>query len=260
MICPLCSRSTEKLFYKTDDLILYKCSCGFVFHNQQTEYNDQYSIEFAKTRKFMYPDRAECLRDIVQRIRKYKPAGNLLDIGCGDGHFLSYAKDYYDISGIEPSYDLSVHASKILSIPVVHGYYPADLKNTQKSDIITMIQVMEHIPNPVKILEHIYNNLSQGGLVVIEIPSISAPHFLLYRLTGIKRFVNNPYGIIKNHVGYYSPKRFLSLMNSIGFKKIELTTGRWQVKYKGTLKSIAKIIDPVFNMLRIGGILYIGTK
>jgi len=217
-------------------------------------------MEFAKTRQFRYPDRTESFKDIVRRINKYKPEGNLLDIGCGDGHFLSYAKEYYNISGIEPSAELSVYASKLLNIPILHGYFPKCMQKNEKMDIITMIQVLEHIPDPVYILKNVYNTLKDNGLIVIEIPSITAPHFLLYRLTGIKRFVNNPYGVIKNHVGYYSPKRFLSLMKQIGFKKLELTTGRWQVKYKGTIKYSAKFIDPVLNILRIGGILYIGTK
>jgi hypothetical protein len=97
-------------------------------------------------------------------------------------------------------------------------------------------------------------------MVVIEVPSIHAPHFLAYRLTGIEWFVKPPTGVITTHQGYYRPRTLVTLVTGIGFSIVELTTGRWRVKYGGLISSMARLTDPLFDILRIGGILLIGRK
>lgn len=260
--CPLCHEVGQFKKYYSGFPTLYKCSeCSFVFQDEKTiktNYEDSYNLDFTNKSEWMYPARRDVLMDITRRIKQQTGPGKILDIGCGDGHFLYLCKNEgFDISGVEYDRNLSEYANKKAG-NVLPGKYDKQMFPENYFDVITMIQVLEHIPEPQKILEIAKYHLKPDGIIVIEVPSIHAPHFLLYNLTRMKKFVNNPRGIIHSHCNYFSVRTLTRLLNDCGFIEHDLVTGRWKHKYGGTLKKIATFTDPIMNMLKIGGILYIG--
>jgi len=269
--CPVCDENDPNAFriYFNGYVKLYQCKrCGFVARypgpgtNIIEKYDDRYSLDFLnKGQEFMYPHRRKVFTDIAKRIKKYINKGRLLDVGCGDGHFLSICQHLgFECYGVEPSKLLSEYASSKIKNPVIQSHYKKELFPKDSFGIITYIQTLEHIPNPLSALQTTKYHLQKGGILVIEVPSIWSPHFLLYRLTGIKRFVAPPTGIIYSHVGYYSPRSIRFLTNSIDYTELCFITGRWRVKYPGMLSIVAQITDPLMNVLKIGGVLYIGKK
>jgi hypothetical protein len=66
--------------------------------------------------------------------------------------------------------------------------------------------------------------------------------------------------VIREHVGYYAPASLLELTRRAGFEKISLTAGRWRFKYTGALRAAGYALDPLWNFLGVGGILYLGRK
>jgi SAM-dependent methyltransferase len=270
MRCALCDESRPEAFriWFDGSVKLYRCrSCGFVSlfpgpggDPLVGEYGDAYSLEFTERGPLMYPERAEVLSDIVQRLRTRMPHGQLLDVGSGDGHFLSLCRPYYDCQGIEPSEALAGYAARLSGVPVVNARYEADAFPAESFDIVAMIQVLEHLPNPRDVLAAARKHLCAGGVLVVEVPSIRAPHFLLYRATGLKRVVLDHRGIITSHFGYYEPHTLRRLVVSCGFTKLCIVTGRWAVKYKGVKGAIGRVADPVLDRLEIGGILLLAER
>jgi SAM-dependent methyltransferase len=270
--CAVCGESRPQMFRIWFDgyLKLYRCkSCGFVSqfpgpgsHTIVTDYTDKYSLDFLKNgQEFMYPNRRIVLQDIIDRIKKYQKVGDILDVGCGDGQFLFLSsKNGFNCNGVEGSEKLSSYASSKTGAKVTQGIYNKEMFPENTFDVISLIQVLEHIPTPKDALENAKYHLRQNGILVIEIPSITAPNFLAYRLTKFKRFVKPPSGVIFSHFGYYNPKSLFALTQKCGFITEELVTGRWQYKYTGYLKIIGQIFDPIFNFTKIGGILYIGRN
>lgn len=270
--CAVCGEVKTELFkiYFDGYVKLYKCmTCGFVAQYPGpgkftivTEYSDYYSLDFlSKGKEFMYPERRRVLEDILSRVSVQKSSGRILDVGCGDGHFLYLcSRKGYACYGVEDSDSLSSFAANKAGATVVKGFYGKDMFPKAYFDIITFIQVLEHIPDPISVLEAARYHLRDNGILLIEIPSIHSPHFLAYQSTGIKGFVKPPNGIIYSHYGYYSPKSLTYLTARCGFREIAIKTGRWQYKYTGFLGNIGKIIDPLLNALKIGGVLYIGAK
>lgn len=264
--CAICNESRPELFklYFDGYVKLYQClSCGFISqfpgpgrNTIITEYEDRYSLGFIdKGWEFMYPRRRASLQNIVERVTKVKKEGRILDVGCGDGHFLYLcAKKGLDCYGVEDSKQLAAYASNKTGAQIIQGQYNREMFPSGYFDVISFIQVLEHIPTPITALETAKYHLREGGLLVIEVPSIMAPHFLLYQITKNKRFVKPPTGVIESHFGYYSPNTLTTLTQKCGFNKMSLTTGHWQYKYTEFLK----IIDPILDFLKIGGILYIG--
>src|SRR5215831_6720944 len=52
----------------------------------------------------------------IDLIRKVKPFGKLLEIGCARGDFLRVARDCFDVSGVEPNPELADSASEIAPV------------------------------------------------------------------------------------------------------------------------------------------------
>ncbi len=264
--CVICNESRPEMFkiYFDGYIKLFKClNCGFIAqfpgpgrNTIVNEYENRYTLGFLdQGREFMYPNRKASFENIANILTKIKSGGRLLDVGCGDGHFLHIcAKKGLKCFGVEDSKILSSYATAKTDVPISQGQYHREMFSKNYFDIITFVQVIEHIRDPVTALETAKYHLKPDGILVIEVPSIWSPHFILYRFTGIKKFVRPPTGVIYSHFGYYSPKTLRVLTQKCGFLQRSLTTGNWQYKYA----NIFKIVDPLLNFLNIGGILYIG--
>lgn len=248
---------------------LYKClKCGFVANYPGpgcstiiADYEETFYKAKTDNGGAFNPKRRQGLQDIVDRVNRIKPNGKILDIGCGDGHFLHLASiSGLNCYGMEASKELASYASDNTKAKIVQGTYSADMFPENTFDVITLIQVVEHLVAPLDILRIAKYYLRPTGIIVVEVPSIHAPHFLVYQLTRIKWLVRLPHGVIATHVGYYSPKTLTTLMRNSGFRKLSLITGRWKYKYDGLLGKVGKILDPIFNTIKVGGILYIGRK
>lgn len=270
--CPVCGEDRPELFkiFYDGHLKLYKCRrCGFVAQypgpgkvSLIVNYENFDNLEFLKDgREFMHPEKSDAFIDIIKRISFYCSQGKLLDIGCGDGHFLSLCTKYgYECYGVEWNKSLSSYATLKSGAVITQGAYSKNMYRENSFDIITLIQVLEHCLMPNSILEAAMYHLRPGGLLIIEVPSINSPHFLAYKFTRIKYFVNSPVGVVFYHLSYFNPKTLATLIDKIGFVKIDLITGRWACKYQGIQNKMGKAIDSLLNLLKIGGILYIGAK
>ena len=270
--CPLCRDSKPENFniYFDGYVKLYRCkTCGFVAqypgpgqNTILTSYEDfPQSRALGEGQEFLYPNKRRVLQNIVDHVFDIGGSGKILDVGCGDGHFLHLcALRGFTCHGVEPSKKTSAYASSSTGIHVIQEPYKKELFLEDSFDVVSFIQVLEHIPNPAPVLEAARYHLRSGGLLVVEVPSIRSPHFLLYQLTGIKWFARPPRGIIYSHVNYFSPKTLVALIEQVGFKQKELITGRWRFKYSGVLGSIAHITDPLMNAAKVGGILYLGVN
>jgi SAM-dependent methyltransferase len=269
--CAVCGETRAEGFRIWFDgfVKLYKClTCGFVAQYPGpgefavvTDYQDFGSLDFVNEgQEFVYPERRRVLSDICDRAIAHQPSGKVLDVGCGDGHFLYLCSQKgLDCYGVEDSRALSSYASEKTGARIIQGLYDKDMFPQGYFDIIAFIQVLEHIPNPASALETARYHLRESGTLVIEVPSIHSPHFLAYEWTGIKRFVKPPDGVIRWHCGYYTPRSLATLTTRCGFKELSITTGRWKYKYTGLLGGVGEMMDPLLDALGVGGILYLGT-
>lgn len=262
--CPCCGQSRSDRFriLFDDAMKVWRClDCGMAFSlpgpgtfSEVHDYENGFMMDWV-VNGAMFPEEKPRLLDLVSRLRKYVPSGSLLDVGCGDGHFLSLAKAHFQVSGVEPSKDLANWVNETRNIPVQQGYYTTESMPVGSLDTITMIQALEHIPAPTEVLAAAYEHLRPGGTLMIEVPSLHAPNFLLWMLTGWRRFVAPPRGFIDEHVNYFTPKTLRTSVERSGFVVDEVVTGRWATKYSGWKGSAARMIDPVLDALGIGGIL-----
>lgn len=101
--------------------------------------------------------------------------GKLLDIGCGFGQLLASAKKRgWQIFGLEINKFKVAFASEKLGIDI----YCGELKEAEYLDdsfeVITVIEVLEHLINPSGFLQEINRILKKDGILVIVVPNVES--------------------------------------------------------------------------------------
>lgn len=91
------------------------------------------------------------------------PGAKVLDVGCGDGQFLDRLQDYgWETYGIEPSTTVAFLRHKALETP------PQD----QRFDLVLLRHVLEHVANPLQLLEQIASAVHPQGALFISVPRL----------------------------------------------------------------------------------------
>lgn len=207
------SSSSSEIFYER---VLRCKKCGLIYLsprprpqliiNGYSSAEDERYISQEKGRQATFKG---CLKTIQRLSNK----GKLLDIGAASGTFVKMAASAgYEASGIEPSVWMCEFAKKHHNVTVLPGTLE-DIKFSDSSfDIITMWDVLEHIPDPMNTLKEIKRILRPGGLLVINYPRIDDP---LARIFG-----RSWWFLLSVHLFYFTPKTLSAYLEHLGFKKI----------------------------------------
>jgi len=94
--------------------------------------------------------------------------GALLEIGCGNGFFLQEARrrGWAETRGVEPSADAVAQAPPELAGAIVQDVMRGGLFAPESFDAVCLFQVLDHIPDPVDLLEECRRVLAPGGHIL----------------------------------------------------------------------------------------------
>lgn len=126
--------------------------------------------EFATQADVIYPR----FQWMVQSIEKQKPRF-VLDLGCADGYLcLTLGKKGYECHGVnlyEPSIKLAEERAEKLGL--VHVFFETmDLMDwKESSDVVILSEVLEHMPEPQKVIDHCMSLVNEGGSFYLTTPS-----------------------------------------------------------------------------------------
>ena len=109
--------------------------------------------------------------------RFYKGAGALLDIGCGDGNFISYMEDLgWNAFGVEVDKDVIKNVPENLKtrIELVNTSLDEADFGTESFDVVSLWNVFEHISDSDNLLDTVKRILKKNGLLVMQVPNIES--------------------------------------------------------------------------------------
>jgi SAM-dependent methyltransferase len=116
---------------------------------------------------------------IVDRELRHLPAtpgGRLLDVGCGDGAFMSAMAGLgWRAEGVDPD-AAAIEGARAAALDVTEGTLAAvdDAEHASRYDAITMSHVIEHVHDPAEDLQRVHRLLRPGGLLWIATPNLEA--------------------------------------------------------------------------------------
>ncbi len=136
-----------------------------------------------------------------------------LEVGCGQGEFLNMLTKFpVKAFGVEHRKALAEKAAG-LGLSVTEGFTEtADtvLGNDGPYDVFLSFNFLEHQPEPGVMLDCIRNNLTDGGMGLITVPSLE---YILAH--------DGYYELIRDHIAYYTFGTLRYLLESHGFQVLE---------------------------------------
>jgi SAM-dependent methyltransferase len=163
----------------------------------------------------------------------------LLDVGCGNGSFLSLMSDLgWQTFGIEPDAEAAkVAVSQGLQV-FQCSLEDADLEATSY-DAITMSHVLEHLPNPRDAIKKLATSLKPGGLLVSISPN---PTGVIAQWFGSNwRGLEPP-----RHLVLPSSKGYILLLQDLGFRvevwtSSTFTLAMWMCRQSMGIRQVGNI-------------------
>jgi SAM-dependent methyltransferase len=111
--------------------------------------------------------------------------GSLLDVGCFSGMFLRNARRRgFEIAGIEPNEDAFLHVRSLLGCEVVNGSLASAHFLPNHFSVVSFLDVIEHVEDPVADLKGALRIMRPGGVLVLVTPNVQG---LLQRVIKMKR-------------------------------------------------------------------------
>jgi len=144
---------------------------------------------------------------------RFRSDGSILDVGCGLGFFLrALDASRWERYGIEPMPVPYREAARALgSGRVRHTELIAAGLPSDKFDVVTFWDSLEHLPNPRAILQEAGRLLGPGGIVLIGLPNFGG-----YQA---RHFGEDWFGLsLPHHFFHYTRETLRSLLAKCGFR------------------------------------------
>ena len=214
--CLLCNSANQIELPKYRESFLVRCSaCSFVFCKKipTTEELTNHYKKYPSNR-VISPITVKRYHELLDTFEHYRKTNKILDIGCGDGHFLKEAQtrgwQVYGTEFTEHAYEIGKQKGIIMHKGILNpkNYTAGDF------DVITSFEVIEHINNPRPEVATINSLLRSGGLFYFTTPNFNS----------ISRFISKiTWNIISypEHLSYYTSTSMNSFLKKFGFKKIK---------------------------------------
>lgn len=141
----------------------------------------------------------------------------ILDIGCGFGESLGYhTARGCDVYGVEADQNIQRVADKF-GYKVHVGLFDPALYQQNFFDYVTLDQVIEHVTNPVEMLQGISKILKPGGTIIMSTPNANGWGAKFFGRKWINWHV--PY-----HIQFFSKESMLLVANKSGLQLEEIKT------------------------------------
>jgi len=232
--CPACSKNDAAPVNSIYDFHYVRCaSCDLVYLRETPQIEELKSIYVEESEEIekspgddlmntdAFDNRVEMIctpkvEFVLEHVTKHAPSWT--DIGCGVGDMVQAASGRgcnaigYDIDQREIEHG-QAHGSNVECLDVTQANAKKVLAD---SDIVSLISVIEHVPNCAEVVQTVVSNAPRDASFVFEVPRFNSLSTLVNMNfpNSISRHMLPP-----NHVMLFTDLAFDNLLKSVGLKR-----------------------------------------
>jgi len=218
--CPLCRATATAPLFEKDGWPFEKCTgCGLATRGGD-EGPPSYHDYFPSLTQTLPPLTRKRYEVLLARLGERRRTGRFLDVGCGGGFLVETARDLgWTAEGTEVSAaaadfgrgrGLTIHVGVLADAKLPAGAF----------DVITMMEVVEHVPSPVALIAECAALLRPGGALYLTTPNWAS---LSRRVLGARWSA-----IGRDHVVYFTPRHMRRALRAAGLAPVRVTTANVQ--------------------------------
>lgn len=168
---------------------------------------------------------------MIDKVLPYVHEGDWLDVGFGNASLLFTAHEY---GFIPVGIDLREDNVRILKGKDIEAYCTdlRTLDHAGRYSVISMADVLEHVPFPKECLASVYRLLREEGIVFISMPNSDSPLW-----ESLSRADINPYWGEIEHYHNFGRQRLYSLLDECGFEPLRYGISE---RYRACMEVIAR--------------------
>lgn len=179
----------------------------------ETLYRKFFEVE---KRHWWFVARSRIVLDLIQHRLRIPAGAAVLDIGCGTGAILQSLSRRYNATGLDQS-PLAIDLCHQQGIKnALLGGFEVLPDPQQRFDLITLLDVIEHLDDDLGLLQSCHDRLSPGGMVLVTVPawpSLWSKHDDLNHHR--RRYRRGPLRDVLERAGFEVP--WISYYNSVLF-------------------------------------------
>ena len=166
--------------------------------------------------------------------RRPPPEASLLDLGCGSGSFLLRARSAgWAVTGLDPD-PQAVATARGRGLDVQVGGIERFAGQAELFDVVTLNHVVEHLDDPLPVLQACHRLLRPSGRLWIETPNLDS--------FGHRRFGPNWRGLeAPRHLVLFTDRSLRTILARAGFGRVEDLGGRSPTRF--TFASSRRIVE-----------------
>jgi SAM-dependent methyltransferase len=237
--CPLCgSGERTEIHREYGVLVIAQCrACSLLYTSPRVKAPEQVywgdGETYYEEARMVFEGKAAHHRDPnyleeLALIKRYKPAGRFLDVGCNMGMLLRHVRRMgWTPVGVEPSPAVARLAIEKFGLEV-HNCFLHEVPDWERGsfDVIALSDVFEHVTDPIGFLTHAGRLLAPDGILYIKVPNA--------RWNALKQATIRFFGGAPNqklwdsyeHVVHYTDRTLAAMLDRAGFDVVKMTIAR----------------------------------
>jgi predicted TPR repeat methyltransferase len=177
--------------------------------------------------------RTRQMQSLLRTVSSFKQKGRFLDVGAGIGLLVDEARKLaFDAEGVEPSRALQA-AAAARALPVHLGVIPSP-QVTGPYDIVSAIDVIEHVDKPLDLLIAIRDLLAADGIGVLVTPDVGS---ITARLMRRKWWHFRP-----AHIGYFDRHTIRLVLERAGLSPVNIARPTWYLPMDYLIRRVASYL------------------
>jgi len=271
--CRICGQENARLLYALDFSDVMRCpGCGVAFlhplppwevtkdiYDQGDSYFTGNPVYFGLEGEGRGEDDPAIAdyHKALEELARAAPGRALLDVGCAAGTFLDIArKKGWNTRGVELSRWASQMAREERKLDVVTGTLEQAAFPDASFDVVTMWDVLEHVPDPVSLLREARRILRPGGVLYVNTISY---HSLLNLVAHVAHraslgLVTWPlrrlFGL--HHIYYFSRESLDYTIGAAGFSGVRVELGEYHPERVDNISVLMRLVFRIVYRLQEG--------